>query len=245
MIPGLVVSGLLAAWAWDARSIQPVVPSTIPWQRLTWETRPTCARPNAAADSQLGSGRVEVTGERHADFEAAVEPTPAPASAAPPTAAPEGVVADAPSGGNVADAPARGSAHRRATGDPMTRAVQVRAVRKKPAPPAVPGRYELKPADIAQQIASFEDVVRSVQALPGVGSASDLHGEFFVRGSGANANSIWLDGIEITFPYHILGFNSIFNPGMLAGGEFWTGGAPVRFGNATGGVLSCEPRCIA
>ena len=120
--------------------------------------------------------------------------------------------------------------------------MHVRAARKQPALPPVPGRYELQPADIAQQIASFEDVVRSVQALPGVGSASDLHGEFFVRGSGANANSIWLDGIEITFPYHILGFNSIFNPGMLAGGEFWTGGAPVRFGNATGGVLSLQSR---
>jgi hypothetical protein len=44
----------------------------------------------------------------------------------------------------------------------------------------------------SRQIASFEDVMRGVQALPGVSSASDLHGEFFVRGSDTHANVILL-----------------------------------------------------
>ncbi len=236
MVPGIVVGGMLAAWAWDARPIQPVLPAETPWQRITWAERPSCARPNvteaqpaemAACLPQIAPDSLAAAAGRDAAVELAptVEP-PSAASASPPAAA----------------APAGVTAPRLASGDRVTRVVQVRGTRPKPTPPPVPGRYALGPANVAQQIANFEDVVRSVQALPGVGSASDLHGEFFVRGSGANANSIWLDGIEIAFPYHILGFNSIFNPGMLAGGEFWSGGAPVRFGNATGGVLSLRSR---
>lgn len=105
-----------------------------------------------------------------------------------------------------------------------------------------PGRYGLDTDRMAKQIANFEDVVRGVQALPGVSAASDLQGEFFVRGSNAAANSIWLDGVEIFFPYHLLGFNSIFNPGLIESAEFWSGGAPAEFGDATGGTLAIRSR---
>lgn len=105
-----------------------------------------------------------------------------------------------------------------------------------------PGRYALDADKLSQQIANFEDVVRGVHALPGVGTASDVHGDFSVRGSAAHANSIWFDGIEIFFPYHLIGFNSIFNPGLLETAEFWSGGAPAEFGDATGGVLAIKSR---
>jgi len=110
------------------------------------------------------------------------------------------------------------------------------------APLAQPGRYTLDQEKLGRQIASFEDVVRGVHALPGVGTASDLHGDFSVRGSGAHANSIWIDGIEVFFPYHLLGFNSILNPGLVESAEFWSGGVPAEFGDATGGVLSVRSR---
>jgi hypothetical protein len=118
--------------------------------------------------------------------------------------------------------------------------VVVRSTR--PVTPLQPGRYGLDPERLSRQIASFEDVVRGVHALPGVGTASDLHGDFSVRGSGAHANSIWIDGIEVFFPFHLLGFNSIFNPGLVESAEFWSGGAPAEFGDATGGVLSVKSR---
>jgi hypothetical protein len=126
----------------------------------------------------------------------------------------------------------------------QTPAVVIRGERsptKRPAP-AQPGRYGLDTDRLARQIANFEDVVRGVQALPGVSAASDLQGEFFVRGSNAAANSIWLDGVEIFFPYHLLGFNSIFNPGLIESAEFWSGGAPAEYGDATGGTLAIRSR---
>lgn len=120
--------------------------------------------------------------------------------------------------------------------------VRVEAARRPQTAAAVPGVYALDAAQVARQVASFEDVMRGVQALPGVGTASDLHGEIFVRGSGAHANSVYLDGIEIFFPFHILGFNSIFNPGLIETATFYAGGAPVQYGDATGGVLAVKSR---
>ena len=236
MVSGIVVGGMLALWAWDARPAQPVLPVASPWQRVSWTERPTCARQNVteAVSAALAARALPSEPDSFATTDldrAAVESAP---TSEPATAAPASQPGSA--------APAGAPAPRLVSGDRVTRTVRVQGTRPKPAPPPVPGRYALGPADVAQQIANFEDVLRSVQALPGVSSASDLHGDFFVRGSGSNANSIWLDGIEIAFPYHILGFNSIFNPGMLADGEFWSGGAPVRFGNATGGVLSLRSR---
>jgi hypothetical protein len=123
-----------------------------------------------------------------------------------------------------------------------TAPVRVRASRLPPDGEQAPGRWALGPEELRRQIAGFEDVMRGVQALPGVSAASDLHGEMFVRGSDARANAIYLDGIEIFFPFHILGFNSIFSPGAIAGAEFWSGGAPAEFGDATGGVLALTSR---
>jgi hypothetical protein len=95
---------------------------------------------------------------------------------------------------------------------------------------------------VDKQIGGLEDIVRSVQALPGVGRASDYHGEFFVRGAGSHANAVYLDGIPIFFPYHILGFNSIFNPGLVESAEFLAGGAPAAYAGATGGLLLVRSR---
>jgi hypothetical protein len=125
---------------------------------------------------------------------------------------------------------------------PLRAAPVVVQAQRTPPPAPQPGRYRLEPEKMRQQIATFEDVMRNVQQLPGVSSASDLHGELFVRGTDAHANAILLDGIEIAFPYHILGLNSIFNPGLVESAEFYAGGAPVEFGDATGGILALRSR---
>ena len=96
--------------------------------------------------------------------------------------------------------------------------------------------------DVQSEIGSFEDIMRSVQSLPGVARASDYHGEYFVRGAGSNANTVYLDGVPIFFPYHILGFNSIFNPGIVESAEFYAGGAPAAYGGATGGLMLVRSR---
>lgn len=120
--------------------------------------------------------------------------------------------------------------------------VVVRAARGTEPRSDQPGRYTLAGAEVAQQIAGLEDVMRDVQSLPGVGRASDYHGDFYVRGAGSYANAIYLDGIQLTFPYHLLGFNSVFNPGLIESAEFMSGGVPAEYGDATGGVLALHSR---
>jgi hypothetical protein len=105
-----------------------------------------------------------------------------------------------------------------------------------------PGRYVLHSKDVQREIGSFEDIMRSVQSLPGVARASDFHGEYFVRGAGSSSNTVYLDGVPIFFPYHILGFNSIFNPGIVESAEFYPGGAPAAYGGATGGLMLVRSR---
>jgi outer membrane receptor protein involved in Fe transport len=120
--------------------------------------------------------------------------------------------------------------------------VHVSAARQDTPELPVPGAYQITPADAASKIGSFEDVMRSVQELPGVGSTSDLHSEIYVRGAASNASAVYLDGIEVSFPYHMLGFNSIFSPGLIENVEFFPGAPPVELGGATGGVLSIRSR---
>jgi hypothetical protein len=100
----------------------------------------------------------------------------------------------------------------------------------------------LHPEDLDAKVGGFEDVLRSVQDLPGVSAASDLQAEFSVRGSHTSANAVYLDGIEIMFPFHILGFNSIFGPGMVRKADFWSANAPLGYSGASGGVLAVESR---
>jgi outer membrane receptor protein involved in Fe transport len=120
--------------------------------------------------------------------------------------------------------------------------VVVSAARGVDPQPDQPGHYALDADNVTQQIAGLEDIMRSVQALPGVSRPSDYHGDFYVRGAGSHANAIYMDGIELYFPYHILGFNSVFNPGLIESAEFIAGGAPAEYGDATGGVLALRSR---
>lgn len=119
--------------------------------------------------------------------------------------------------------------------------IRIAAQRQHVAPPQT-SHYQIRREDVQQKVGGFEDVMRNVQALPGVSAPSDLHGEFFVRGSSAAANAIFLDGIEVMFPYHILGFNSVFSPGLVQQAEFYSANAPVEYAAATGGVLVVESR---
>lgn len=126
--------------------------------------------------------------------------------------------------------------------DLVTDAVVVTADRIDDVAVPEPGRYVMRSETVQDEIGSFDDIMRSVQSLPGVARPSDYHGEFFVRGAGAHANAVYLDGIPIFFPYHILGFNSIFNPGLVESAEFYAGGAPAAYGGGTGGVMLIRSR---
>jgi hypothetical protein len=82
------------------------------------------------------------------------------------------------------------------------------------------------------------DVMRAVEALPGVVSTSDFSSAFNVRGGSADQNLILLDGIPIYNPFHLGGVFSVFNTDMVERAELLAGGFPAQYGGRVSSVLN-------
>ncbi len=87
-----------------------------------------------------------------------------------------------------------------------------------------------------------EDVLRSLQALPGVASVSDFSSQLVVRGSGPDQNLIMIDGFEVINPYRLYGFVSMFNPETLSDISLQTGGYNAEYGDRLSSVLDVRNR---
>jgi len=82
-----------------------------------------------------------------------------------------------------------------------------------------------------------EDVLRTLQALPGVLSPNDFSSQLVVRGSGPDQNLIIMDDIEIFNPYRLYGLISMFNPETVTDINLISGGFPARYGDRLSAVL--------
>jgi hypothetical protein len=82
------------------------------------------------------------------------------------------------------------------------------------------------------------DVMRAVEALPGVVTTSDFSSAFNVRGGSADQNLILLDGIPIYNPFHLGGVFSVFNSDMVERAELLAGGFPAQYGGRVSSVLN-------
>ncbi len=87
-----------------------------------------------------------------------------------------------------------------------------------------------------------EDVLRTVQTLPGVVSPADFLGRIYVRGGRAIDNVVILDRVFIYEPYHLGGLVSIFNPELIDYVEFHAGGYPAKYGMAMSAILRVHNR---
>lgn len=82
-----------------------------------------------------------------------------------------------------------------------------------------------------------EDVLRSLQTLPGVSAPNDFSSQLIVRGSGPDQNLIVMDDVEIFNPYRLYGVFSMFNPETLEDINLITGGFPSKYGDRLSAVL--------
>lgn len=82
-----------------------------------------------------------------------------------------------------------------------------------------------------------EDVLRSLQSLPGVTAPNDFSSQLVVRGSGPDQNLIIMDDVEIFNPYRLYGVFSMFNPETLDEINLITGGFPSKYGDRLSAVL--------
>ena len=109
---------------------------------------------------------------------------------------------------------------------------------KEPAPSTVTGTYTLTRRDMEQTPGSLEDVTRAVMALPGVVSDGGMSGTFHARGAASTDVVFLLDRVPIDNPFHLAGFNSLFNPDMTRSVTFHGSASPATVPSGTGAVVS-------
>lgn len=81
------------------------------------------------------------------------------------------------------------------------------------------------------------DVIRSIQALPGVSTVGEGATGFNVRGGGVDQNLILLDEAPVYNSSHLLGFFSVFNPDAVKDITLLKGGIPAQFGGRLSSLL--------
>ena len=86
-------------------------------------------------------------------------------------------------------------------------------------------------------LAVESDVMRAVQAIPGVKTSSELSSSIYVRGGSPDQTLILLDHNVIYNPNHLFGIFSTFNADVTKQVILMKGGFPAEYGGRSGSVL--------
>lgn len=86
------------------------------------------------------------------------------------------------------------------------------------------------------------DVLKAIQALPGVQSGGEGTTGYFVRGGSADQNLVLLDGATVYSPSHLMGFFSVFNADVIKEAELYKGGVPAQYGGRSASLLNITQR---
>ncbi len=120
--------------------------------------------------------------------------------------------------------------------------VLVTGTRRQPAEDVRPSVTTITPREAKYLPGAAEDVLRGLQALPGVTSVNDFSAQLVVRGSGPDQNLIMIDGFEVINPYRLYGVVSMFNPETVSDISLQTGGFSAQYGDRLSAVLDVKNR---
>lgn len=127
-----------------------------------------------------------------------------------------------------------------ATGKVLTNSQAGRKVviRGKRRPPRILGQEKVTVTTIKRMPGLAEpDVMRAVQALPGVVQSSDFSTKVYVRGSSSDQNLVLFDNGVVYSPSHFGGLFSSFLADVTGGLDFYKGGFDAKYGNRLASVL--------
>ena len=82
-----------------------------------------------------------------------------------------------------------------------------------------------------------EDIMKSIQLLPGIKSGTEGTSGIYVRGGSQDQNLILLDGVPVYNPAHALGIFSVFNSDALKSVNVLKAGHPARYGGRLSSVI--------
>ncbi|QEH43831.1 TonB-dependent receptor domain-containing protein [Chitinophaga sp. XS-30] len=81
------------------------------------------------------------------------------------------------------------------------------------------------------------DVLRSIQAMPGVSGGMEGSSGIHVRGGSPDQNLILLDGTPVYNASHLFGVFSVFNPDIIKNVDLYKGAFPARYGGRLSSVV--------
>ena len=84
------------------------------------------------------------------------------------------------------------------------------------------------------------DVMKTIQLLPGVQTGSEGTSGLYVRGGGPDQNLILLDGVPVYNASHLFGFFSVFNSDAINSTKLIKGGFPARYGGRLSSVIDIK-----
>ncbi len=96
------------------------------------------------------------------------------------------------------------------------------------------------PIEVIKALPKFfgeTDVLKAIQALPGVSGGAEGTSGIIVRGGSPDQNLIILDGAPLYNTQHLFGIFSTFNADAIKNVELYKGGFPARFGGRLSSVI--------
>jgi outer membrane receptor protein involved in Fe transport len=114
------------------------------------------------------------------------------------------------------------------------------------APATAAGAAVLERDEIAHIPGTGNDLLAGLDAMPGV-AASPIGGPtsfngVVIRGSSPEDSKVLIDGFEVPFLYHTVGFRSILPTESIESLEYLPGGFDVAYGRASSGIVSVKTR---
>ncbi len=109
------------------------------------------------------------------------------------------------------------------------------------------GAVQVLGSELAIQPVLGEDAIRALGRLPGI-AQNGFSAQSNIRGGEAGEVLTLMDGFPIRQAFHHPAYNhasGVFDPGLIADADVYTGGFPVRYGNRMAGVFdfaSVDPR---
>jgi len=85
-----------------------------------------------------------------------------------------------------------------------------------------------------------QDILKTIQLLPGVSTSGEGGSGYFVRGGGPGQNLILLDEAPVYNASHLLGFFSVFNSDAIKDVKLFKGGMPAEYGGRLSSVLDVK-----
>ena len=86
------------------------------------------------------------------------------------------------------------------------------------------------------------DLIKTLQALPGVASGTELLSGMYVHGGDGSDNLFLLDGVPLYQVSHLAGLFSSFNTDMIEDLDFYKSGFPARYGGRLSSVVDIRTK---